>query len=123
MFNNRTNMAILKDFAEKIKGSKEELFLIALICLSGLFGFGAGRVSKIIERKTPIVIKESVLPAVEAGNGASAEYFVASKNGKKYYFSWCDGAKRISVNNIVRFENREDAEAAGYEKAANCPGL
>ena len=49
--------------------------------------------------------------------------FVASKNGKRYYLKSCAGAKRIKPENLISFESRELAEAAGYTKAANCPGL
>lgn len=118
-------MKILKHFEEKIKAHKEELFIIVIIIFSGLFGFGMGRLSRIEERKMPIIIKEEVV-ALENGSNISEDtsvYFVASKNGKKYYFPWCSGVDRISQKNIVRFETREDAEGLGYEKATNCPGL
>ncbi len=49
--------------------------------------------------------------------------FVASKNGKRYYLKNCAGAKRIKPENLISFESRELAEAAGYTKATNCSGL
>ncbi len=49
--------------------------------------------------------------------------FVASKNGERYYLKNCSGAKRIKPENLVSFESRELAEAAGYTKATNCSGL
>jgi len=45
---------------------------------------------------------------------------VASKNGTKYYFSWCSGISRISVANKVTFSSAKEAEKAGYTIAANC---
>lgn len=48
---------------------------------------------------------------------------VASKSGTKYYFPWCGTVKRIKEENKVWFPNREAAEAAGYEPAANCKGM
>lgn len=48
---------------------------------------------------------------------------VASKTGTKYYFPWCGTAKRIKEENKVWFASRAEAEAAGYEPAANCKGL
>jgi len=118
-------MKILDDFAEKIKCCKEEVFLVSIIVLSGLFGFGLGRLSVIEARKTPIVITEETDFNTESKEAISASdsYFVASKNGTKYYFSWCEGVKRINEENIVKFNTREEAESAGFEKATNCPGL
>lgn len=51
------------------------------------------------------------------------DQFVASKNGKRYYTKDCAGAKRIKPENLISFKSREQAESAGYTKAANCPGL
>ncbi len=48
---------------------------------------------------------------------------VASKSGTKYYFPWCGTVKRIKEENKIWFPNREAAEAAGYEPAANCKGM
>lgn len=117
--------SVIAKFYYRVKTHKEELFLVLIICLSGLFGFGMGRLSKLNERKIPITIEQ---PEIIQNNNQTElseakEYFVASKNGKKYYFPWCAGVDRISKNNIVQFNTREEAEKAGYEKAANCPGL
>ena len=60
------------------------------------------------------------LPAM-AGQGAGA--YVASKNGSKYYLVSCSGATRIKPENKVYFGSAAEAKAAGYEPAANCPGL
>ena len=48
---------------------------------------------------------------------------VASKNGTKYHFPWCSGAKTISEANKIYFNSIEEAGAAGYTPAANCKGL
>lgn len=53
----------------------------------------------------------------------SAKVLVASKSGSKYYFPECAGAKRIKAENQVWFASKEEAESAGYSKAANCAGL
>ncbi len=117
-------MKILKDFAEKIKCHKEEIFLISLIVLSGFFGFGLGRLSKIKERKIPVSIEYGPDDQEEVDvSSESAVYFVASRNGKKYYFPCCEGAKRINQENLVKFDSRESAESAEYDKASNCAGL
>ncbi len=49
--------------------------------------------------------------------------YVASKNGTKYYLPSCSGANRIKEENKVYFDSVEEAQAAGLEPAANCPGL
>lgn len=118
-------MAILKDLAEKIKCYVEEYFFVAIIILVGFLCFGLGRLSKIEEMRPPIEIEKEAALVVEASSsGAGAEtYFIASKNGTKYYFPWCSGAQKISPANLVKFATREDAEKAGLTKASNCAGL
>ena len=122
---NKVNMGIVRDFTEKIKPYREEIIIALIIVLSGLFGFGFGRLSKIEERKVPIKIE---YPEETATTTATTEnptnlYYVASRNGTKYYFPWCDGAKKISPQNLVKFNSKEEAEKAGLTKAANCKGL
>ncbi|MEI6296092.1 MAG: hypothetical protein WCO84_00405 [bacterium] len=120
-------MVILNHLWEKIKAYQEEIYLLLIIVLSGFFGFGLGRLSQIEDRKVPITIEDVGNTPVNATSSEkidqSKDSFVASKNGKKYYFSWCDGAQKISKKNIVSFNSREEAEKAGYDKASNCPGL
>ncbi|HEY4511663.1 MAG TPA: hypothetical protein VJH55_02370 [Candidatus Paceibacterota bacterium] len=48
---------------------------------------------------------------------------VASKNGKKYHFPFCAGARTISPTNLITFASIEEARTAGYTPAANCKGL
>ena len=48
---------------------------------------------------------------------------MASKRGKKYHLPWCSGAINMSEKNKIFFENKEDAEKAGYTPAKNCEGL
>ena len=48
---------------------------------------------------------------------------VASKNGTKYHYPWCAGAKQISDKNKITFNSIEEARAAGYTPATNCKGL
>ena len=49
--------------------------------------------------------------------------YMASKTGTKYYLPTCGTAKRIKEENRVWFSTKDEAEAAGYGPAANCPGL
>jgi hypothetical protein len=66
----------------------------------------------------------SALPAnpVPAPVSTTGKY-LASKNGEKYYLPTCSGAKRIKEENKIWFASVEEATIAGYEPAANCPGL
>lgn len=54
---------------------------------------------------------------------ATTGKYVASKNGTKYYLPTCGTVKRINEENKVWFQTKEQAEAAGFAPAANCPGL
>lgn len=55
--------------------------------------------------------------------GQDVKPYVASKSGTKYHLLTCSGAKRIKEENKVFFASKEEAEASGYSKATNCPGL
>ena len=57
-----------------------------------------------------------------AQSDQSAQY-VASKFGNKYHLITCPGAKQIKKENKIYFNSINEAEAAGYTKAANCLGL
>jgi len=54
---------------------------------------------------------------------SSSKIFVASRNGKKYYYAWCESANVIKEQNRVWFSTQAEAEKAGYQPAANCKGL
>ncbi|MDB5265155.1 MAG: protein of unknown function with transrane region [Parcubacteria group bacterium] len=61
------------------------------------------------------------LTATPTPTGTGA--YVASKSGEKYYLTTCSGVSRIKEENKVYFNTKAEAEAKGYEPAANCPGL
>ncbi len=70
-------------------------------------------------------VAEGVTPAglkSETRSGTTQPY-VASKSGTKYHLDTCPGAKQIKAENKITFASREEAEAAGFAPAANCPGL
>lgn len=56
-------------------------------------------------------------------NGEEAPRYVASKNGRVYYFTWCAGAKRIAEENRVYFNTPSEARAAGLTPSTACEGL
>ncbi len=127
------------------KDNDKELYLAAIIILTAVISFGLGRLSKIREEKTPITIENAEIREskplstsnVDSANGAgmvlehnsstipaaSSKIFVASKNGKKYYYAWCESANAIKEQNRVWFATQAEAEKAGYQPAANCRGL
>ena len=120
------------------KENNKELYLAAVIILVATISFGLGRLSKIREEKTPITI-ENISTSTEIIANTSSQpstllqrgrltadankIFVASRNGKKYYFAWCESAKIIKEANRVWFAAKDEAEKAGYQPAANCKGL
>lgn len=123
----------IKEIWDKCKGS---WFLAAVLILTTLLAFGLGRLSKLEERFNFPVRIESAAPVSvgdKIGDKKEVDYnkttqnnngqVVGSKQGSKYHFPWCSGAKRIKADNLIIFNSAEKARAAGYEPAANCPGL
>ena len=105
---------------------KSDFFIVALIILVAFASFGLGRLSKIKIARTPLKIEQvAQTAAVEEtiGEVKSAGMYIASKNGTKYHFPWCSGAKTISEANKIWFNSIEKARAAGYTPASNCKGL
>ena len=129
----------LVKFCKLARRGGGELYLAAVIVLVAVISFGLGRLSKIREEKTPITI-ENVKENEETGESkplstsnvdktnssapsSSSKIFVASRNGKKYYYAWCESANVIKEQNRVWFSTQAEAEKAGYQPAANCKGL
>ncbi len=117
-----------------VKSNNNELYLTAIIILTAVISFGLGRLSKIREEKTPITI-ENVKENAEASESKplstsnvdneikTDKIFVASRDGKKYYYIWCESANVIKEQNRVWFSTKAEAQKAGYQPAANCKGL
>ena len=112
------------------KENNKELYLTAVIILVATISFGLGRLSKIREEKTPITIENvgtsteiivntSSQPSTLLQRGRltadASKIFVASRNGKKYYYAWCESAKVIKEANRVWFSTADEAEKSGYE--------
>lgn len=141
---------ISDDFEGKGKGSwKEKLgnflngrfFVPIIIILIAVIGFSLGRVSGLQERRPPVRIISDVsgparLDGTSGGevkgvstntpannSSTSSGSVVASKNGTKYHYPWCAGAKQISPQNLITFNSIEEARAAGLTPASNCNGL
>ncbi|MEI7513036.1 MAG: hypothetical protein WCJ74_00240 [bacterium] len=130
---------------EKIKAFVLELtfetyLMILIIVLVGLSGFGLGKLSNAGEGRAVIIQTgssqnlqsdssnkpENTASAIEAvaensnTNNLNPSNIVASKNGTKYYFSWCSGVGRIQDQNKVYFTSEQEAIDAGYTKASGC---
>jgi hypothetical protein len=116
----------IKDLAPE---NKNQLFIAGLVILTGTASFGLGRLSAIQSQRVPLKIEsefgifDSSTSLSENGDNLQDGEVVASKNGTKYHFPWCSGAKSISEANKVIFKSAEEAKAAGYSPASNCKGL
>ncbi len=136
-------MSVQEVFQKIKEWSGEGGFLLILLILVVLGAFGLGRLSAMDANRTPSLRTEKVLgedqkeagglmatpvapieeptaPGLPAQTGGRV---VASKNGARYHFPWCSGAKRIAKENEVWFESPEEARKEGYTPASNCKGL
>ncbi len=115
------------------------LYLAIIIILISTLSFGLGRISS--EGSKPGVkieydpeISNTQFPVSNQARVSNASMNIAnsleiensdqsvvgSKNGTKYHFSHCSGAKLIKESNKVIFASPAAAEAAGYSLAGNC---
>ncbi|MBI2465793.1 MAG: hypothetical protein HYV66_01010 [Candidatus Sungbacteria bacterium] len=140
----------MRDFLEKIKPYADNLFLVMVIMLVGLIGFGLGRLSSKYQTaelkiqstlvNTADLSKIATTPAsgstasveattlLKSQNGAVAEEIinqkiVGNKNSKIYHYENCPGALKMSEGNKIFFASIIDAQNAGFKPAGNCPGL
>ena len=121
---------LCKRLAGWVKNNNKELYLMAIIILTAVISFGLGRLSKIREEKTPITIENAetgkakpLLTSNVDNEIKTDKIFVASRNGKKYYYAWYESANVIKEQNRIWFATQAEAEKAGYQPAANCKGL
>ena len=104
---------------------REDVFIVLVIILIGLAGFGLGKLSALEKGRESVQIRpqnqsasiSSIAPESSQG------LLVASKTGKKYHFPWCAGASQITDKNKIWFNSYEEAQKSGYTAASNCPGL
>lgn len=121
----------------------ETILLVVCIALAGTGGYGLGRLSCIESERKPVSIEQidifnrlgaAALPATrntspddqgipDVSSTTASGQVVGSRNSDKYHYPWCSGAQRISEANKVYFNSIEEARAAGYVPAGNCPGL
>ncbi len=100
-----------------------KLFLSLVIILVALLSFGVGRLSVAENRES---VKIEYDPRLTTGNQqpvtnpVSINQVMASKNGSKYHYPHCAGAKQIKEENKIVFATPAAAEASGFTLAANC---
>mgnify|MGYP001588897526 CR=1 FL=1 len=133
----------IREIIEKCKA--RDVYTALIFVVVGFGSFGLGRLSVLMETKTPIVIQNNNEALVGLGEDSfntgeepqfnsgsqtqtpsvpvSEGLLIASKSGKKYHFPWCSGAQRISEVNKIWFASYEEARSAGYAPASNCKGL
>lgn len=84
-----------------------------------------GRVSKDGPRSAPTPSTPAATPARPAPSASTASSgtspIIGNKNSKIYHKPGCPGYNSISEKNQVKFGTAEEAEAAGYRVAKNCP--
>jgi len=104
----------------------KDILVVLVVILTTFASFGLGRLSIIDESRIPVQIDNSatVFDSIKTADGSiEGQLYVASKNGTKYHFPWCSGAKRIKESNKISFSSKEEALKAGYSPAGNCKGL
>jgi len=143
-------MTSIQDLLKRIKGKEalhlgrlrvipDDLFVGLIIILVAFGSFGLGRLSKIEGSKVPVRFENVPEMTAETFSqkepraitsnqsasviGATENQLVGSKNGTKYYYSWCTGVQKISQANLIHFASKEEAEARGYTPSSTCKGL
>lgn len=107
----------------------QKLFLATVIILTALLSFGFGRLS-VAGKREPIKIDydlslinqtANVVNATKpSGESTKKGSVVASKNGLRYHYPHCPGAKQIREDNKIIFATPAAAEASGFTLALNC---
>lgn len=130
----------INELSRKIKGVAKALdsrdhFAMILILLVGMSCFFCGMLYERERVRKDIIITSSVTepisadeyPVVEKAQTVASSTikgsYVGSKSSHKFHLPWCSGAQRMSEVNKVWFTSKEEALAAGYSPAANCPGI
>lgn len=122
----------IREFANQIKAyiggfleseAAADTAIILVILLVGFGSFGLGRLSIISGDSGGLVTYSQVATTSNPAPIPPGGELVASRNGSKYYYPWCGGAKSISHKNLIWFKSEAAALKAGYTPAKNCKGL
>jgi hypothetical protein len=116
----------------------QRLFVPLIVILVGLLGFGVGRLTSGPQGEAIKIMYDPELSSImNGGEGARGQTasaieslkplpapiaggVVASKNGTKYHYLHCPGAKQIKDENKISFNSASEAESSGYTLAGNC---
>lgn len=116
----------------------KRLFLSLVILLVAILSFGVGRLTatpggrgiKIEYDPSLSAFRSSSTPLSKSQTATPINAFspsdspigvvVGSKNGSKYHYPHCAGAKQIKEENKISFNSPQEAEASGYTLAGNC---
>jgi len=112
----------------------KRLYLSLIIILVATLSFGVGRLTAVPRGEgikmeyDPSLSAGSLEPTARSTQTASvvqalpsdASGVIGSKNGSKYHYSYCPGAKQIKETNRITFNTASEAEGAGYSLAGNC---
>ena len=110
-----------------------KLFLSITIILVALLSFSIGRLTVVVGDRVPVRIEydpqlttndqqqtTNLNQTASVINAVGDTSVVVSKNGVRYHYLYCAGAKQIKEENKIVFLTPAAAEAAGYTLAANC---
>jgi len=127
--------AIVRRFVENINRfesvvSRGDIFVVLLIVTMSVSAFCLGILHE-REKHVPAITFTNSLTALTPITPQSAQMAVAqtvktngrimaSKNGKRYYFSWCTGAEKIAVKNRIYFTTEAEAQSRGLTIAKGC---
>jgi hypothetical protein len=102
-----------------------DVAIIAIIVFVGIGAFGLGRLSVRSNAEKDVDLVQ-IIGSVERIDESMAKEsqetgnYVASRNGTKYYPSGCASANRISDENKVYFDTKEEAINSGYSASSTC---
>ncbi len=118
-------LAIIKQIIKKIKVflkkivdflGKDIVFFSLLIIFSSSISFLLGSLSEFNKQKKENISKIELLKDKKQED----IYYVASKNGKRYYLPWCYSG---SEKNKIKFKSQKEARKLGYTPAKSCPEI
>lgn len=107
-------IAVLSFLIGQNEGHREETTGISLNC--------SDEVLKELAIKdtggTTVASASSVRSVEKSSASSTTGAFVGSKNGTKYYAPGCSGTARIKPENIIWFQDAQNAELQGYTKGS-----
>ena len=119
----------MKKIKTFVNENYESILLVCIIIFVGISSFFLGRLSIVSGSLKHDVLVTNVnnQDAIDLFNhlketsvSSGEKVYVASRNGTKYYLSWCSGANKIKETNKIFFSSAEEAEKAGYGRASGC---